>query len=339
MLDMSKAYDRVSHKILLNKLHGIGIRGQAHNWFTSYLENRKQCVEIEHFDSKSNYLSTITSQVLNVEGSIPQGSVLGCILFLIYINDLPKIIKSTCVLYADDITVVFPCNKSDNLTSLLGSVLDPINNWLKKHNLELNLTKTKLIQFKPRQKKPLHFKPIFNDVKIEMISCSTLLGVDFDSGLTWKYHIDKIASRLSRFTYALYELKKFTDLNTAKSAYYAYAHAWLSYGIVLWGNAVEVNQLFVLQKKCIRITANIGNRVSCRAYFGELGILTLTSMYILEICKLVKNNFKLYPQTKNLHSRPHNLRHETKLAIPRSKLELVHSGAYYMSIKFIINFL
>lgn len=331
MLDMSKAYDRVSHKILLNKLYSIGIRGQAYKWFTSYLENRRQCVEIEHLNG--NYLTTITSQVLDVKGSIPQGSVLGCILFLIYVNDLPKVIKSTCVLYADDITVVFPCDKSDDLTSLLDSVLTPINNWLKNNNLELNLSKTKLMQFKPRQKNPLNINVEFNDVIISSVGCCTLLGVDFDSGLSWKYHIEKMSGKLSRFTYALLELKRSTDLNTAKAAYYAYAYAWLNYGIVLWGNATEVNQLFVLQKRCIRIMVNINNRESCRNHFKELGILTLTSMYILEICKFVKNNIKQFQQTRNPHSRSHNLRHENKLTIPCSKLELVHSGIHYMSIK------
>lgn len=95
LLDMTKAYDKVQYKILLNKLYGIGIRGTAHDWFTSYLNNRKQFVEIENTDPRTCKISKIRSDIIQTNNSIPQGSVLGCILFLIYINDLPKIISDS----------------------------------------------------------------------------------------------------------------------------------------------------------------------------------------------------------------------------------------------------
>lgn len=102
LLDMTKAYDKVQYNILLNKLNGIGIRGITHKWFTSYLQNREQFVEIEYYNNKTNEINNIRSDSKIINASIPQGSILGCFLFLIYINDLPKIIEETCVLFADD---------------------------------------------------------------------------------------------------------------------------------------------------------------------------------------------------------------------------------------------
>ena len=192
MLDLSKAYDRVVHTILLDKLYGIGIRGQALNWLSSYLNNRQQCVEIEHYNNETQTLHSIKSKLLQLDHSIPQGSVLGCFLFLVYINDLPKIINNKSVLYADDISIVLSCNKTDDASMLVENILAPIDDWLKDHNLELNLSKTKLLQFKPRQKSALQTNIMFNNIPLETVDYNSLLGVNFDFHITWKQHIDKI---------------------------------------------------------------------------------------------------------------------------------------------------
>lgn len=334
MLDMSKAYDRVSHKILLQKLYGVGIRGVAYKWFASYLKNREQFVEIEHYNNTNNILGCVRSQKLCIERSIPQGSVLGCILFLIYINDVSKCIDKKCILYADDISIVFSCATTEELQKNICSTIEDITDWLLDHNLEINLSKTKLMQFKPRQKQKLQTNITVNNNKnLEFVTSSTLLGIEIDCNLNWKPHIEKIASKLSKFTYALFELKKCTDLNTATTAYYAYAHAWLNYGIILWGNSSHVNSLFVLQKRCIRILVNITDMESCRPYFVKLSILTLSCMYIFEICKLVKKNLHEYSQAKDFYNHPRNLRNKNRLNRPFTKLHLVSSGTYHMSIK------
>lgn len=160
-----------------------------------------------------------------------------------------------------------------------------------------------------------------------------MLGIDIDKNISWKSHIQNLSSRISRFTYALWELKRSTDTKTATTAYYAYAHSWLSYGIILWGNSTDAPKIFTLQKKCIRILANIHNRESCKPHFINLRILTLISIYILEVCKFVRKNLQLFPQARDKYTCTQNLRYLNKLAMPQSRLGLHSSSTYVMAIK------
>jgi hypothetical protein len=329
LLDMSKAYDRVLYNILLRKLWDIGVRGLAYTWFESYLSDRVQYVEIEHYDQNTRNIIKVKSEKISVTKSIPQGSVLGCILFLLYINDLPNIIHTPCALFADDIAIVIPCTGNVNLTENINNTLLEIDRWLSDHNLTLNYSKTKLMQFHPYQKQPLQINYTFKNVPIECVTSYMLLGINIDSNINWKNHVKKISAKLSRFTYALYELKKVTNKEAALSAYYAYANAWLQYGIILWGNCIDAEKLFRLQKRCIRIIVNIDQFSSCRPYFIKEKILPLTCIYILQICIFVSNNLHLFPQ----YTRPINLRQRNKLAPPISTLKLVHSGPFAMAVK------
>lgn len=330
LLDMSKAYDRVLYGALLEKLYGVGVRGIAFNWFSSYLRNRIQYVDIEHYNSTTKRIGKKRSNEVELTKSIPQGSVLGCLLFLIYINDLPNTINIPCTLFADDISLIFPSQNVEKLTIDLNSHLNRIKTWLDDHNLEINFNKTKLMEFRPYQKRPLdiiNYK--FNGTVIENVETSCLLGINLDNNLNWKSHILKITGKLSSFIYALSELKKTTDLRTATCAYHAYAQAWLRYGIILWGNSTDAKNVFILQKKCIRILANIDARTSCRRYFVEYNILTMTALYILEISVFVRNNMPLFPQ----HTRPEGLRSQQRLATKIAKLEIINSGPHSMAAK------
>lgn len=259
--------------------------------------------------------------------------MLGCLLFLIYINDLPKIINAVSILFADDISVVLPCKNELTLNKDVNEILNNITNWLKAHNLKLNFQKTKVMQFHPYQKRPLNIACSYNNVDLECINTSKLLGLNIDSHLNWKSHIEVISGKLSSFTYALNELKKTTDLKSATNAYYAYAHSWLRYGILLWGNSTQADTLFIIKKKCIRILTNTDRMTSCRQHFKKLNILTLTCLYILEVCLFVKKRPELFPLTKDHHTRDRNLRNKNRLAMPTSSLTLFHSGPYVMAIK------
>ncbi|KAF9797335.1 hypothetical protein SFRURICE_006317, partial [Spodoptera frugiperda] len=200
------------------------------------------------------------------------------------------------------------------------------------HNLEINFTKTKLITFHPRQKTQIHINFQYNQVELETVNEFTLLGLTIDTNINWKSHILKLKSKISKFSYALYEIKKTTDLKTALTMYYAYAHAWFTYGIILWGNSTDAQSLFILQKKLIRIITNIEQTDSCKPHFTKHKILTLVNIYILELCKLVRKYPDSYKKRGDMQTN-HSLRHKNKLNLPRSNLKMHASSPYAMSIK------
>lgn len=331
LLDMTKAYDTVQYNILLNKLYGIGIRGKAHQWFQAYLKNRQQYVEIEHYNEETKFIESIRSNKKAINFSIPQGSVIGCLLFLIYINDLPKVINQNCVLFADDISLLTTCDSDFNLTAKLTSILNIVTDWMLDHNLQINYSKTKIMAFYPHQKKPLAINLTYNNMSIQTVNEFNLLGIDIDTHVNWKNHIQKIHMKLSRFCYALREIKESTDFSSALAMYYAYAYAWLSYGVTLWGNSVDAPRLFTMQKKLIRIIFNLKQTDSCRPFFQKHKLLTLPSIYILELCKFVRKYNHFFNRREQMNQK--NLRHKNRLHLPYSRLKLHSSSPYIMAIK------
>lgn len=265
--------------------------------------------------------------------SIPQGSCVGCLLFLIYINNLPKTLEEPCVLFADDISVLTSCRNDKELHRDISNILTTLTDWLIDHNLEINLLKTKIIQFRPYQKKALDINISFNGSTVQCVDTFTLLGLDIDTHINWKSHVQKIKNKLSKCVYALRELKRSTDFKCALTAYYAYAFSWLNYGVILWGNSTDINDLFILQKKCIRILVNIKNRNSCRPHFIENNILTLTSIYILEMCKFIRKYPHFFPKLID-QPRRYETRFKYNLAPPtHSKLKLHKTSPNAMAIK------
>lgn len=332
LLDMTKAYDKVQFQILLNKLYNIGLRGKCYDWFVSYLENREQLVEIEHYNHNNNEIELIRSVSKLITASIPQGSVIGCFLFLVYVNDLPNNINEPCVLFADDVSILTSCQDNTNINEKLNSVLNSTINWMTEHNLEINFNKTKLITFHPRQKIPININYSFNNIKLEVVNKSSLLGLDIDTNINWKSHIQKLKAKLSKFSYALREIKKTTDLKTALVTYYAYAYAWLKYGVILWGNSTDAPMLFTLQKKLLRIIINIEETESCKPHFQEMKILSLPSLYIFETCKFVRKYPEFYTKREDIQKKI-TLRHKNRLNLPTSRLKMHSDSAYVMSIK------
>jgi hypothetical protein len=333
LLDMTKAYDKVSHEILLAKLYGMGVRGMAHKWFQSYLQNRKQYVQIDYYDHQSREVASINSQLRQTTCSLPQGSILACTLFLAYINDLPKILnKSTkCVMFADDVSLLFSATDSIEANLKLSTLLHTVKKWLAEHNLDINLQKTKIIQFKPTQKKTLELELQINNKTIEVVNDFKLLGITIDSGLNWKAHIQSLKTKIIRFIYALGILKANTDFESALSVYFAYIYSGLRYGVLLWGDSTDAKEIFVLQKKCIRILANLHIPNSCRPHFIKYNLLTLPSIYILEAALFVRQHTELFPPKIDTYKTRSQYRN--KLLLPRPNLAIYKNGPQYKCIQ------
>lgn len=312
-LDMSKAFDYVSHERLLHKCNIYGIRGLAQDWIKSYLYLRSQCVELSKLNSL-NEVTTYRSQFKINSHGVPQGSVLGPLLFLLYINDLPEVIEYKCILFADDVSVVVNSDTEENHVNDLNATIKTCIDWLTENNLKVNVNKTKFLQFYNRKQKSDKIPVVYNNEEILESNNINFLGLKLDSNCSWKFHLEYVNGRLNSFVFALWKLARITDYRTALLAYHGHVASVLRYGVILWGNAVNVNSILITQKKCIRAIFNEPPWNSCKPYFKEYKLLTLPCIYILEICKFVKQYKHLFIKFDDYYR--YGSRHFDRLVIP-----------------------
>lgn len=287
-IDYSRAFDCVDYDLLLAKIFRYGVRGVALKFLSSYLHNRYQVVSV------NNSLSS----ELALKAGVPQGSILGPFLYLIFANDLSLYIKSRnnveIACYADDTNFLITNRYLPDLKTQAQNIYNDIIHWSDKNLLKLNKDKTVTLLFK--QDKPESLQkdfPLADSVKI--------LGIFFDSNLTWSVHIDALCEKVLRGCYGLRTLKNHCSRDSLITLYYSSIHCHLRYGILLWGTSSSSQRVFVLQKYALRILNNLAPRVSCRDSFKQLGILTITGLYIFEICCFVFKNKDIFLKNQLNH--------------------------------------
>jgi len=226
-LDFSKAFDTVSHSILIRKLDHLGIRGVALDWFKSYLNGRRQYVDV----------NGCQSSLLDVKFGVPQGSVLGPTLFLLYINDMSKcsdILNFTH--FADDTTISYSGDNIDEVATQMNVELMKIVTWLQANRLSLNVGKTSYMLFTDRVVNSMpRIKVAANDIC--NVSRAKFLGITIDSSLNFKCHIDDITRRISRSIGMINRISSFVPPSAKKKIYYSLVYPRVCYGIVAWGRS------------------------------------------------------------------------------------------------------
>lgn len=292
-MDIKKAFDTVDHTILLEKLEKCGIRGPTLGWFSTYLRNRCQVVRIGDGLSCSQMVTS----------GVPQGSTLGPLLFLIYVNDLLKLkVKGRIFSFADDTSILFSAKTKTELIHKINSDLKLITAWFSEHKLHLNLDKTNIISFgfqklNIQQSIKLHLNPHCVDQcncpSLNQVSEIKYLGVILDEKLSWGPHTINLQKKLRKLNYMLYHASRLITRRHLLRIYRAMYEPVLRYGIIHWGHALKkyVTPLKVLQKFSIRIIAGIKRRESTKKFFQEFDILNFEQILKLFSVKYGHRHF------------------------------------------------
>ena len=315
-IDLRKAFDTVNHNILLTKLEHYGVRGVELNWFESYLNGRQQYV----------FLNGESSDLKSINCGVPQGSVLGPLLFLLYINDLPNISKILdFFLFADDTNIYYQDDSLIKLEKIVNKEIRKLYLWLNVNRLSLNIDKTNFVIFHPFNK-PLktNITIMIHKKAISEKNSIKYLGVMIDSTLSWKDHVLHLSKKLSRVVGILYKLRDFVNIKLMTNIYYALFYSHVVYAIEVWGSTsnIYINNIITLQKRVVRLMTYKdqfpvlpGPLYPSSPLFMELKILKIKDIFILQISKFIhkclnlniiinfENWFKLNCETNNHRTR------------------------------------
>jgi exonuclease III len=276
-VDLRKAFDTVNHEILLQKMYRYGVRGLALDWFTDYLRDRSQRVRIGE--------SVSDCKIVNI--GVPQGSVLGPVLFLFYINDLPNVSSIlSSILFADDTTLSSRNSNYGNLIVQTNHELENFYRWTLNNRLSVNVDKTFSLLFTNRSHDVNNeLKVYLNGIGIDFALNTKFLGVILDSSLTFKNHIDHVCNKVSRQIGILYKLRSYVPEKVMRDLYYSLVHPYLIYCNLVWGgtSSSHLNKLFLLQKKIIRIITGEGYLSHTDPLFRRTNILKLDDLHTFQL--------------------------------------------------------
>jgi Reverse transcriptase (RNA-dependent DNA polymerase) len=276
-LDLSKAFDSVDHNILLRKLENYGIRGLPLLWFKNYLSNRQQRVQCNDKLSKPSL----------IEYGVPQGSILGPLLFLLFINDLPNVSPALHFeLFADDSNVFVSHRSHEQIFQTLNLELHHVGDWFKANRLSLNLTKTSFVLFNSHRKTlPTHIPPLLIDnVPIPQLTKVNFLGVIIDQNLTWQDHISQISLKLAKNIGIISRISYKLPSHILLNLYYSLINPYLMYCNMVWASNYpsRLTRLIILQKRALRVITKSKKNSHTAELFASHGILTLDQIRILQ---------------------------------------------------------
>jgi len=334
-LDFKKAFDSVDHEVLLQKLRHYGVRGVTNDWFRSYLTGRSQFVNVNGAFSSHR----------NITHSVPQGSNLGPLLFLVFINDFPNCTDLfNFLLFADDSTVScrLPKSSLNDCVSLINNNLLCVSEWLNCNKIMINVSKTKYMLYSYRGKCEFDSQIRIGDEIIQQTDSVKFLGVYLDNNLTFKHHILNVSGKISRNLGVLCRLREFVPKFIMQSLYYTLINPYILYAIEVWFHAPNYlsDQIKIIQKKAMRIVNNLQNYEHTKDHFINMRILPIDLQF--DYCILVyvfrtitepyfdcELHGKLVT-SENIHNYP--TRTASRFLIPRITREKTRHSLHYAGV-------
>jgi hypothetical protein len=303
-IDLSKAFDTINHDILIKKLEFYGVRGVSLDWFRSYLCNRQQCV----------FLNGALSKFGKVTCGVPQGSVLGPLLFILYINDIVQcsnILKF--ILFADDTNLFYKNKDLSQLELVVNIELSKLSEWFRANKLSLNVLKTNFMFFGGKfiNKSGNQFKLSLDGNTIERVTVTKFLGVFLDEKLRWTPHIHHVSSKISKGLGMMGRVRNIMPNDVLLTLYYSLIYPYLTYCCIIWGAAspTSLHHLSVLQNRALRLITRSPFRAATTPIFQKLKLLKIVDIRKLQVLLFMyRSKHKLLPNCC-LHYCPINLVH------------------------------
>ena len=263
-IDLKKAFDTVDHSLLIKKFKYYGVRGISSKFLDSYLNNRKQFVSYQDVNS--------TEQLIKC--GVPQGSILGPLLFILYINDMCKVSKLLqFIVFADDTNIFYLDNDPFKMVKVINEELKQLTMWFKVNKLSLNVTKSNYMIFSKTNQNVPNVK--LNGIILEKVNCTKFLGVLIDNNLSWNNHIQSVQTKIAKAIGAMYRIKNKVDSNILLMIYNTLILPHLAYCCEIWGNTynTRLHCLVLLQKRAVRIIDMVGWREHSSEIFKKYKIL------------------------------------------------------------------